>query len=357
MNLQQSIDTSATESATKLVEKVIDDRTARERMKVLVADSPVLNSAHGLTTPQHLLSSRMVEEYKAAAERLMARKIDDPSFFDPTRFTDSSFNAWIRSIMTNWRSQLGEEAMRKCREAPGEIIEGAQPMFATDTMPDSSKDFLLSLASWAEETNSRIRDKRVRTARSAAAIRLALGFSKPIRPRFDEIELVAAADDHVSKTLDFRHKGRNVHPAIPAIFDNYNDAELSRLAEHDTRIIDLIVADTVDLYTRPHIRKVESVIRHFSSLGETDVLTRAVKTFFAFECQPSYDRLPSAKKVRAADEARRLRDCGEDTYHKAAAELGLPGIYYLHDAIGRYSRPIIRELHNEPDTVEEALHV
>lgn len=356
MNLHESIDASAHDTATRLAEGLIDDRSARGRMKVLVAESPVLSNAHGLTAPRHQLSSRLVEEYKAAAERLMNRKIDDDTFFDPTRFIHASLSAWIRSVMHTWRSRVAEEAMRKCREAPGEIIDGAQPLFATDTMPDSSKDRLLALASWAEEINSRIRDKRVRTARSAAAVRLALGFAKPIRPRFDELDLVSSATDQLAQTISFRRHGDSTHPAIPAIFDNYSDAELDRLAEHDTRIAELIISDTVDPYTRPHVRRVESVVRHFSSLGDAELLTRAVQTFFAFECEPSYDRLSATKKERAAAEADALKDAGEATYTRASEELGLPSIYSLHGAIARHARGVIRELHHEPDTMDEVLH-
>lgn len=357
MSLRESIDASAAETAARLASGDLDDRSARGRMKVLVAESPALDNAHGLYAKRTSISSRMVEEYKSAAERLLARKIDETSFFDPTRFVENSFCAWVYATMNAWRNDLSDEAARRCRESPGEIIEAARPMFASDTMPDSSKDLLLSLASWAEETNTRIRDKRVRTARSGAAVRLALGFAKPLRPRFDELDLVTAASDHLTETIRFRKNGHPIHPAVPAIFDNYDNAELHRLAEHDTRIIDLIISDTIALYTRPHVRKVESVIRHFATLGDKGVLTRAVKTFFAFECEPSYDRLDAAKRARAADEAEALKDSGEFTYRRAATELGLPGIYSVHEAIGRYARPIIRELHNEPDTLHEVTHV
>lgn len=357
MSVRRELDVSAAETACRLISKEISDKSARERMKVLVTDSPALGAAHGLSADLNTLSDRFAEEYRAAAESLLVRKIDDASFFDPKRFTESSLNQWIRSVMSNWRVRISEIAARKCRDSPGEIIEGARPLFATDSMPDSSKDLLLSLASWAEETNSKIRDRRVRTSRSAAAVRLALGFGKPLRPRFDELDLVASATDHLSTTIAFRAGEVDVHPAIPAIFDNYDDAELQRLCEHDTRVIDLIISDSVELYTRPHVRKVDSVIRHFSSLGDSAVLSRAVETFFAFECQPSYDRLDASKRARAAEQAVRLKDEAEHTYTRAAAELGLPSTVSVHDAIGRYSRPIIRELHNEPDTVQEALHV
>lgn len=357
MNLRESIDASATETASRLVAGGIDDSSARGRMKVLVAESPALDKAHGLHAKRTAISSRMVEEYKAAAERLLTKKIEEKSFFDPTRFVHDSFCAWVYATMYSWRNNLSDEAARRCREAPGEIIEGARPMFATDTMPDSSKDLLLSLASWAEEANTRIRDKRVRTARSAAAVRLALGFAKPLRPRFDELDLVIEADNHLSRTISFRRHQTRLHPAVSAIFDNYDDAELHRLAEHDTRISDLIISDSIGLYTRPHVRKVESIIRHFSSLGDEAVLTRAVKTFFAFECEPSYDRLDAAKRTRAAQEAQALKDDGERTYSRAAEELGLPSVYSVHEAIFRHARVSIRELHNEPDTLHEVSHV
>lgn len=339
----------------------VSDSEARQRLLVLaVSSQSFYDVARRVAPPYPVPSVSMVEECALVAERLVTNKIFDPSYFDPQRIAEASFSGWIYKTVWAMRVRVRRDAARRIRDYPAGGFDAVGALSSgAEVSADGSRELLFTLCDWVDQARSAARDERVRTARSAAAVRLALGFSKPIRPRFDELDVVADCDELIGTTIAYRSEGSpgGWRSVVAAIFDDYSDEQLFRLYEHDARIGALIVEDAVRVYTRPNVRAVEKVVRRFSDQGAASVLAAAARTWFAFECESSYRRLPADVLSREAEVAADLRRDATSVYRRAADELGLADVYAVHSLIAEYAEPIIRELHNEPDRLQEQIYV